>query len=69
MWLKVDGFVDKVKEWWQGYDFRGSPSYVLFLKLKALKKDFKVWSREVFGDLSIRKSALLIVLVSLDDLN
>ena len=29
MWLKVEGFVEKVQQWWNGYCFRGSPSFVL----------------------------------------
>lgn len=42
---------------------------MLSLKLKELKQDLKVWNREVFGDLSIRKSALLNELASLDRLD
>ena len=41
MWLKVKGFVDRVKQWWDGYSFVGSPSFILAQKLKALKADFK----------------------------
>ena len=41
MWLKVEGFVDRVKHWWDGYNFVGSPSFILAKKLKALKADFK----------------------------
>ena len=37
MWLKGEGFVDRVKEWWSNYQFTGSPSFVLASKLKALK--------------------------------
>ena len=41
MWLKVKGFVDRVKQWWDGYSFAGSPSFILAQKLKALKADLK----------------------------
>ena len=27
MWLKVEGFVDKVQQWWNNYCFTGSPSF------------------------------------------
>ena len=37
MWLKHEGFIDWVHEWWNGYIFSGMPSYVLACKLKALK--------------------------------
>jgi len=29
MWLKVEGFVERVQQWWNGYCFMGSPSFVL----------------------------------------
>jgi hypothetical protein len=29
MWLKQDGFVDRVQEWWNGYNFSGTSSFVL----------------------------------------
>jgi hypothetical protein len=41
MWLKADGFVGMVKQWWDSYSFQGAPSYVLACKLKALKQDLK----------------------------
>ena len=41
MWLKVEGCVDQVWEWWNGYHFVGPPSYVLACKVKALKGDLK----------------------------
>ena len=41
MWLKVEGFVERVKLWWEGYCFMGSPSFVLAQKLKALKEELK----------------------------
>lgn len=50
MWLKVAGFLDLVREWWESFDFLGSPSFVLDCKLKALRAKLKVWNKEVFGD-------------------
>ena len=55
MWLKVEGFVDRVRQWWRGYHFVGPPSYVLACKLKALKGDLKHWNKHVFGDVAFRK--------------
>ena len=66
MWLKVEGFVDLVQGWWNGYHFVGSPSYVLTCKLKALKGDLKHWNKHVFGDESFRKKCLLAKLLDLD---
>lgn len=37
MWLKEEGFKDLLRNWWVGFQFRGSFSFKLFEKLKALK--------------------------------
>ncbi|XP_075645334.1 uncharacterized protein LOC142616347 [Castanea sativa] len=66
MWLKDEGFVDRVKQWWDGYSFEGSPSFILAQKLKALKADLKKWNREEFGDLAFRKKNKLTELMGLD---
>ena len=52
MWLKAKDFVDRVKQWWDGYCFASSPSFILAQKLKALKASLKKWNREEFGDLA-----------------
>ena len=66
MWLKQAGFVDRVQEWWNGYNFSGTPSFVLACKLKALKWDLKLWNRKEFGDLSFNKNRLMVELLELD---
>lgn len=65
----MDGFVDKVGEWWRSYSFVGSPSFVLDAKLRAFKKDIIKWNREVFGDLNLWKSLLLGELFVLDGID
>jgi hypothetical protein len=59
MWLKFEGFVDRVKQWWDSYLFQGSPSFILASKLKALKVDLKRWNEEVFGNVERKKKILL----------
>ena len=66
MWLKEEGFVERVWQWWNGYCFSGSPSFILARKLKALKEDLKKWNKEEFGDLALRKKCLLFELLGLD---
>ena len=63
--MKVEGFVDRFKQWWDGYSFVGPPSFILAQKLKDLKADLKKWNREEFGDLALRKD-LLTELMGLD---
>ena len=37
MWLRVEGFKDLLKNWWQSLNFLGTYSFILASKLKALK--------------------------------
>jgi hypothetical protein len=66
MWLKADGFVGLVKQWWDSYSFQGTPSYVLACKLKALKQDLKKWNEEVFGNVERNKRKLFEELQAFD---
>jgi hypothetical protein len=67
MWLKVDGFRDKIQGWWSSYSFSGPPSLVLAKKLKTLKEDLKIWNREVFGDVGLKKNGVMVDLLQLDE--
>jgi hypothetical protein len=58
MWLKSEGFHDKVHQWWNSYLFTGSLSYILVQKLKSLKVDLRRWNKETFGDVNVRKHDL-----------
>ena len=66
MWLKAEGFLDKVKSWWENYLFQGSPSYILAKKLSALKSDLKKWNESDFGNISVKKQQLWSKLNVLD---
>jgi hypothetical protein len=66
MWLKEEGFVDKVKDWWGFFSFEGSPSFVLAKKLQALKEEIKKWNIEVFGNVGARNKAWAEELKMLD---
>ena len=66
MWLKADGFKERVKEWWDSYIFYGTPGYIIACKLKALKVDLKKWNEEVFGNVGVKKNKFISELVELD---
>ena len=68
MWLKADGFKERVKRWWDSYIFHGTPSYILACKLKALKMDLKKWNEEVFRIVGVKNNQLLFELNELDAL-
>jgi hypothetical protein len=50
MWLKEEGFVERVRGWWAAYNFQGTPSFIFAKKLKALKGDIINWNKTVFGN-------------------
>ena len=50
MWLKDEGFVERVRSWWESYNVLGASSFVLTNKLKLLKNDLKKRNVEVFGN-------------------
>jgi exonuclease III len=68
MWLKADGFVEKVKGWWESYQVQGTPSFIFAYKLKALKGDLKKWNAEEFGNVETRLNSLWSELRVLDSL-
>jgi hypothetical protein len=37
MWLKAEGFVGLVKQWWDSYLFQALPSFFFARRLEALK--------------------------------
>ena len=70
MWLKDEGFVDRVQSWWESYQSQGVSSFVLANKLKLLKNDLKRWIVEVFGHVEDRIKKLwkdLSVLENIED--
>ncbi|RVW36183.1 hypothetical protein CK203_100357 [Vitis vinifera] len=46
--MKEKGFKEMLKDWWQGFNFSGSYSFILTEKLKALKTNLKIWNKDVF---------------------
>ena len=60
MWLKFEGFKDLLRDWWQSLLFSGSFSSILASKLYALKVILKVWNKDVFGRVEIKKEGFLL---------
>ena len=64
--MKAEGFLDKVKSWWENYHFQGTPSYILAKKLTALKTNLKKWNETDFGNITVKKQQLWSKLNALD---
>ncbi|RVX09210.1 LINE-1 reverse transcriptase-like [Vitis vinifera] len=59
MWLKVDGFKELLREWWQGGARGGRASFRMAAKMKEMKEKIKVWNMDVFGRVEVNKRSAL----------
>ena len=59
MWIKEEGFKDLIRNWWLSFEFKGTSSYVLLEKLKALKILLKAWTKDVFRRVEENKKSTL----------
>lgn len=58
-WLQSEGFNDRVRAWWESFNFSGKADYVMVAKLKALKGKLKEWRRSTQENLKIQKENVL----------
>ena len=59
MWLKVEGFQDLLRGWWQGVTVLGMLSFSISRKLEEVKNLIKNWNKESFGRLETNKNLAL----------
>lgn len=55
MWLEVDRFKEKVKQWWVGSQVERLAGFVFGEKLRALKGEIEKWNKEVLGNIKERE--------------
>ncbi|CAN4084843.1 unnamed protein product [Withania somnifera] len=65
-WLGTAGFTNRVKVWWESFNFSGRPDYVLTCKLRSPISKLKEWNNEDVGNLGIQRKRLLQQLAELD---
>ena len=68
MWLKKEGFKTLIDEWLKSFESRGTGSYVLTEKLKALKGNLRTWNKNSFGKVEEQKKEALKKVKGYDDL-
>ena len=61
MWFKKEGFIFTLQFCWEEMSVQGSASFILMEKLKALK------TREVFGNVELKKEETLNQIVAWDE--
>ena len=59
MWLQADRFHNLIADRWANLEIRGTKSYVLMEKMKALKAILRSWNKETFSRLEKRKKEAL----------
>eukprot|EP00253_Pinus_taeda_P001856 PITA_01856 len=58
-WLRNEGLMEKLEEWWRTSDQRGKNKMHTFqLKLKEMKNKIKKWNKEEFGNIIEEKKRL-----------
>lgn len=66
-WLRQEGFVERIKGWWESFEVEGNASFRLIKKLRLLKEQLKTWKEgRTTNDLKRQKEILLEELERLD---
>lgn len=68
MWFLENGFINMLEEWRSSFCFAGSPSTILWCKLKALNEKLNEWNRETFGHTTSKLKHILSEIQALDSL-
>ncbi|WMV38227.1 hypothetical protein MTR67_031612 [Solanum verrucosum] len=62
-WMQVEGFREKVNDWWCSFSVNGTPSFILASKLKLLKGKLKQWGYESRVNWKQNKEEIIKLLV------
>ncbi|XP_039143955.1 uncharacterized protein LOC120281092 [Dioscorea cayenensis subsp. rotundata] len=65
-WTSVEGFASLISSWWVSCAPQGCGAFVQAKKLQWLRDKLRLWSKECFGSIKLRKLALLHELELLD---
>ena len=66
MWFKDPSLDELLRNWWSDFRFEGNAGFVLFSKLRALKKKLKEWNEISFGRVDLKLDSLLAVISSIN---
>ena len=62
-WMQVEGFREKVNDWWCSFSVNGTPSFILASKLKLLLGKLKQWSYDSKVNWKQKKEEIIKLLV------
>ncbi|XP_039129000.1 uncharacterized protein LOC120265177 [Dioscorea cayenensis subsp. rotundata] len=66
VWFTADGFREMIQQWWEDLVPTGCGAFVISKKLAWLRECLRVWAKESFGSIKLKKLNLLQELESLD---
>lgn len=66
MWLKHLDLKERIREWW-GIRVQGTAMFRFSRKLNWVKRQVKIWNKEIFGNIFEDKTALLSELSRIED--
>ncbi|XP_038697995.1 uncharacterized protein LOC119995553 [Tripterygium wilfordii] len=66
-WLNNENLEELIKRWWNSIQPNGYASFRISEKMKFLKARLKVWSKVVYGEISLRIKSLTEEIKLLDD--
>lgn len=66
VWYTVEGFREMVQKWWKEMTPVGCGAYVISKKLAGLRDRLRVWAKESFGSIKLKKLDLLQEVERLD---
>lgn len=58
-WFSANNFLDLIKEWWDSPQLVGCGAYILAKKITLLRERLRNWMKEDFGQIKLKKLALL----------
>jgi len=60
------GFSDFVKKSWDKHNVEGNEIWSLKEKLKSLKRELRMWNKEIFGHVGSTKETIMLTISELD---
>ncbi|KAK9941488.1 hypothetical protein M0R45_018082 [Rubus argutus] len=69
MWLKHPSFKQNFREWWETDSGPGWEGFKFMNKLRWVKSNLKVWSKDVFGEVLKEKKSVEMEIKELDNID
>lgn len=65
-WTTIDGFQDRIAQWWNSTSPEGCGAFVMAKNVSALREQLRRWAKFSFGSIKLKKLELLYEIDKLD---